>query len=290
MTDNGITDITSNSLLENVQHAMPFWFQEGGLIMWALLLLSLITTVITLDRLFNWINYFIKKEDKALLHFFLLLDENNKNGALSLCQTLTTPALVMLKKGIEQFPHPPKHILKSIENQQVKIFSQGQATLKGIILISPILGLLGSAIHLIQTLSSTAAPVSASFAYALFPFVAGLTIMLLTIIPFLLFRDYIESLTCHLQNVAMKFIDLSKKKAFIENPFDHILDNQTLHLKFESNEKEAPQLRHYDNFQPPTQQVKVTIHSDNNLSAKKITNPASNQYFQQAFENNKRTY
>jgi len=289
MAGNGITNITSNSLLESVQHAMPFWFQEGGLVMWALLLLSLIATVIILDRLFNWANYLIKKEQQALTHLFTLLEENNKNGAIALCQTLTTPALLMLEKGIEQLPQSPKHTMESITNQQVKIFSQGQTTLKGIIIISPILGLLGSAIYLIQTLSSTTVPVSASFAYALFPFVAGLSAMLLSVIPFLLFRSYLDSLTDHLREIAMQFIDLSQKKAFIDNPFDHILDNQTLHLKLEPDEKQAPQLSHYDNFQHPNQRVKVTIHNDNHLSAQKITNPTRNQPFQQAFENNKRS-
>jgi len=216
---------------------MPFCFQEGGLVMWALLLLSLIATVITLDRLFNWTSYFIKKEQKALTLFFTLLGENNKNGALALCQTLTPPVLVMLEKGIDQLPQSPKHPMELFANQQIKKCSQGQTMLKGIIIISPLLGFLGSSLPLIQTLSRIASPINASFAYALFPFVAGLTIMLLSVIPFLLFRSYLESLSYHLREVAMQFIDLAKKKSFVDNPFDHILENQTLHLKLEPEEK-----------------------------------------------------
>jgi hypothetical protein len=69
------------SVVQQLNQAMPLWFQQGGLIMWLLLLTSFLTTVVTLERCFVWLHYYFKKEHLPLLDCFAYLNKKEKTNA-----------------------------------------------------------------------------------------------------------------------------------------------------------------------------------------------------------------
>ena len=63
--ENTIAQSSSELFLEFITRNMPVWFQEGGIVMWLLLLISFFATVVTLERLFFWGFYYSQNEHLA---------------------------------------------------------------------------------------------------------------------------------------------------------------------------------------------------------------------------------
>ncbi len=112
------------TFLQHIVTSMPEWFQQGGVVMWILLLTSFIVTIITLERTFAWVTYRIKKEHSVLNEVFASLNKNDKKHALLFCQTLDTPALNMLKHGIDTLPFSPQKKMDAVETIQARILRQ----------------------------------------------------------------------------------------------------------------------------------------------------------------------
>ena len=78
----GVTVIKSSafdpSFLQQVASTMPEWFQQGGLVMWLLLLTSFLVTIITLERASSWVSYLMKKEHFLINDCFASLNKNDK--------------------------------------------------------------------------------------------------------------------------------------------------------------------------------------------------------------------
>ena len=79
--DSTLNSLVQISTLQEVQQAMPQWFQQGGIVMWLLLLPSFLTTIVTLERLFVWTHYYFKREHTLLLDCFVALNQKHTEEA-----------------------------------------------------------------------------------------------------------------------------------------------------------------------------------------------------------------
>ena len=95
-------------ILDPITQTMPTWFQEGGVVMWPLLLISFLITVVALERLYFWVIYHNQKERFLLQECFAALYNKQRTEALLVCQKLETPALKMISEGISILPFHPK--------------------------------------------------------------------------------------------------------------------------------------------------------------------------------------
>jgi len=264
------------SVMQQINQAMPLWFQQGGLIMWLLLLTSFFVTVVTLERCFVWAHYHLKKEHFPLLDCFACLNKKEKTNALLACQRLETPALNMLAFGINALPFSPNEKMESYAERQIHNMARGQTLLDTVITLAPMLGILGTVLGIIHSFNILGAQgvdnpteVVAGIAQALVSTAMGLSVALLALLPFNLFRSLLQKLTLHLEGVGSEFYHICHQKRLITNELSDIMKMQEQSRAGKDNEqvfkyaaqKDSDMPYHYE-FEEGSDEVSVSLHDD----------------------------
>lgn len=264
----------SFSVMQQINEAMPLWFQQGGLIMWLLLLTSFLTSVVTLERCFVWMHYYLKKEHFPLLDCFAYLNKKEKTKALLACQRLDTPALNMLAFGINALPFSPNEKMESYAERKIYHMSRGQTLLDTVITLAPMLGILGTVLGIIHSFNilgvqgvDNPTEVVAGIAQALVSTAMGLSVALLALLPFNLFRSLLQKLTLHLEGMGSEFYHICHQKSLITNELSDIMKTQERrsHAAKDNDQEvkyaDSEMPYHYE-FKEGTDEVSVSLHED----------------------------
>lgn len=262
------TALSPMPFLESMTQSMPLWFQQGGVVMWLLLLISFLTTIVTLERLFVWTLYSFQKEHTALQQCFAALNKREKTNALLACQKVETPALKMLEYGIKALPFSPKEKMESYAEAQISAMSRGQSLLDTAITMAPMLGILGTVLGIIDSFNilslqgvENPTAVVGGIAQALISTAAGLSVALLALLPYNFFRSLIQKLVLNLESIGSEFNHICQQKSFITNQLSEVAKKQEMAEKTTiAAQKEMPY--HYE-FSKETGEVNVNIHSQN---------------------------
>jgi len=284
------------SLVEN----MPLWFQQGGFIMWILLLLSFLTTLISIDRLFFWLTYFTQKEHFILQECYAALHKKQKTNALLATKKLNTPALKLLATAIADLPFYTDKKMRSYADSQINMISRGQAILRYTIITAPLFGLLGTIISIILSAAkigqlSTFTEMIPFIANTLIPLASGLSVSLFAIIPLSLFNNWLKNLTLHLYHVIAHFDYICQlKKLSDQAPQTHVNKNNSNKNNTNKNsEAELPtksvseqipmqmQMPYHYEFSEETGEVNVTIHEQSETIKRVSAESIANMYNQE---------
>jgi biopolymer transport protein ExbB/TolQ len=266
----------SFSVMQQIDQAMPLWFQQGGLIMWLLLLTSFLTTVVTLERCFVWIHYSFKKEHLPLLDCFAYLNKKEKTNALLACQRGDTPALNMLALGINALPFSPNEKMESYAERKIHKMSHGQTLLDTVITLAPMLGILGTVLGIIHSFNilgsqgvDNPTEVVAGIAQALVSTAMGLSVALMALLPFNLFRSLLRKLTLHLEGVGSEFYHICQQRILITNELSDIMKAQELSRASKDkdqavkySEQEDSEMPYHYEFKEGTDEVSVSLHDE----------------------------
>jgi len=269
-----VTD--STTLFQEIQQTMPQWFQQGGIVMWLLLLASFLTTIVTLERIYVWINYHLKQERFALNDCFASLNRHQKMHALQFCKKLDTPALNMLAHGISALPFSPHEKMQSYAEKQISVMSRGQSLLDTVITLAPMLGILGTVLGIIDSfhilsLQGVENPtaVVGGIAQALISTAMGLSVALLALLPYNLFRSCIQKLTLHLETVGSEFYHICHQKSLITNQASKIMQMQEQSLNSSTDSKaqtdtvaEHSEMPYHYEFKDGSDEVSVSLHDE----------------------------
>lgn len=127
-------------------------FLKGGAMMWPILLCSVLSVTIILERLFFYIR--AEQNPERLISVLKdLLRKNKVKEALELCDKRITPLSQVLKAGIVKFEHTKEIIKEAMENAslyEVPKLEKNLSYLATIAHISPLLGLLGTVLGLVR--------------------------------------------------------------------------------------------------------------------------------------------
>ena len=267
------------SFLDSLIQTMPTWFLQGGIVMWVLLLFSFITTIVTLERLSIWITYFPKQENNALQDCYAALNNHQKSEALCFTSILETPALIMVKQGILTLPFTPEKKMQAYAAQEVSLMSKGQSWLRLVFHSAPIIGLLGSTLVASSTLNHPEMAINQALISALIPFSSGLLVSLFAQLPYHLFQSFLKQLELHLTKVQSEFLYICQQKELITNKVSSIMQTQENSLMSNSTKPNAETETvaehsempyHYD-FKEGSDEVKVTIHTQEMTDIEKPT-------------------
>ena len=261
------------TFFEKITSTMPEWFQQGGIVMWLLLLTSCLVTTITLERAFTWLSYSIKKEHFAINDCFASLNKGQKEQALIFCQMDKTPALKMLEHGINTLPFSPQAKMDSYAKIQINKLSQGQSALNGAVPVALILGFLGAVLGLIESLtvlsqqnSDTLSSVIGATANALIPLAAALCVTLFAFIPYKLFQNKLHKLQQHLQNVSDEFSYICEQKRLITNQLSEIMKLQEKRINGAFTERtthaDQSEMPYHYEFKEGSDEVNVSLHTE----------------------------
>lgn len=274
--DSALNTLASISLFQQFQQTMPQWFQQGGVVMWLLLLASFLTSIVTLERIFIWTKYYLTGERAVLQNCFSALNQSQKTEALRLCQTLDTPALNMLAHGINALPFAPNEIMESYAEKQISLMSRGQSLLDTVITLAPMLGILGTVLGIIDSFNilslqgvENPTAVVGGIAQALISTAMGLCVALLALLPYNLFRAFIQKLTLHLEGSGSEFYHLCQQKSLLNhNGCQKMATQEGSHTHEEPAEYKIAAVADYNEvpyhyeFREGSDKVKVKLHAD----------------------------
>jgi biopolymer transport protein ExbB len=177
---------------------------DGGIVMFFILPLSLVSAVIIIERLL----YFRKikiDEDKMINRLKSTMEKQHYDEALSICETNPSPVTNLIKIGIEHRKYDSHTIRDTIldaANLEIPKLERNLSTLGTIASIAPLLGLLGTVLGNIDAfgvfsgMQSIGDPteLSKGIAEALYTTAAGLIVS----IPAIIFYNYLVAKVNHI--------------------------------------------------------------------------------------------
>ncbi|HUX12987.1 MAG TPA: MotA/TolQ/ExbB proton channel family protein [Spirochaetia bacterium] len=171
-------------------------FQKGGPMMWPLLACSLLSLTISIERLSFWLVR-ARRRRSIELDAVLELSTGPREAALTAARECQDPAAGVLVAGLGH-----NLAAEAMENAAIGLLKSSRRGLKAldtIVTIAPMLGLLGTVTGVIRSFgffhaSGTVdmALLGSGFAEALLTTAFGLSIAILTVVPYNFFRARVQ--------------------------------------------------------------------------------------------------
>ncbi len=199
-------------------------FLKGGLLMWPILLCSVITFAIVIER------YFILRQASVNVpRFMIQIRQHMKKGdiveAINYCSEFNSPIANIVRKGLTKYHFGMERIKESIESagkQEIYKLEKGLSILATISGVAPLLGFLGtvtgmiSAFIKIETLGGNASPsdLAGGIWEALITTAFGLSVGIIAYLFYNYFVTRINKLISEMEITSTDFIDVLYEKEF----------------------------------------------------------------------------
>ncbi|MEI7999325.1 MAG: MotA/TolQ/ExbB proton channel family protein [Candidatus Omnitrophota bacterium] len=191
------------------------FFLKGGPVMWPLLITSLITLSVVIERILFLLREGKLKQPELVDNMLSLVEKGDIEQAIRLGRESKDFVVITLVYGMEHRQRGLTNALLQAANRELKRFSQGLPILDTVITLAPLLGLLGTVtgmIHAFGLLGSreleAPAVITGGIAQALIATACGLAIAIVALIPFNYLnarleeaRHDIEDATTHLERL-----------------------------------------------------------------------------------------
>lgn len=179
-------------------------FDKGGIAMWPLLALSILATSIIFERLWFWLSVLSKEQEIVNL----VLEAARYDW-----QVAREIAFKARKRPIGRYLYAPLQLqqpepesfrlaLEAAAENELTNMRRGEKVLEGVIAISPLIGLLGTVLGLINSLSSirlgdlgtaSTAGVTLGIGEALYSTAGGLIVAIVSLVFYRLFQLFLSS-------------------------------------------------------------------------------------------------
>ena len=180
----------------------------GGLLMLPIILCSLVALAIILER--GWFFYQLSSTEKAD-EVIELVNQGKFDDALSLSEETQHPVLRVLASGIRSRASAPEKAMEATGVVEVSRMKRGFPSLDTIITLSPLLGLLGTIIGMIDSFGIMAIEgmgsphaVTGGVAEALICTAGGITVAVLALIPYNYFVARTERVIEEIEHYATR--------------------------------------------------------------------------------------
>jgi biopolymer transport protein ExbB len=132
------------------------WFNQGGIVMWPLLALSILTVTVVIERSRFW--FTVLSKEKEVVNRILDATRRDWTMAAEIArQAYDQPAGRFLLTALQlQTPDPDlfRLALESSADDEIAGMRRGDKILEAVIAMAPLLGLLGTVLGLIRTLGA----------------------------------------------------------------------------------------------------------------------------------------
>jgi biopolymer transport protein ExbB len=195
------------------------WFIKGGPIMWPILLTSIITVAVVLERLVFTLNERRHRNPQLVLDFFAhvehgQIDEAELKGAHSRDFVVRTLTQALIERHASY-----TNALLTASSQELRRFSRGLSVLDTVITLAPLLGLLGTVVGMIHSFgllgtTELGAPstITGGIAEALIATASGLAVAIAALIPFNYLNNRLEEARHEIEQAGNRLELLLLKK------------------------------------------------------------------------------
>lgn len=168
-----------------------YYFHKGGPIMWPLLLASVISLTVVIERMFFIIIEMKKRDQKSVDKILICVKRGEISRALEIANSTKDGVAKILAYGLSHDEDSLSDALAHAADDELNRYERGLAILDTIITLAPLLGLLGTVTGMIHAFGllgdqELGAPVAITggIAEALIATGFGLAIAILSLIPF----------------------------------------------------------------------------------------------------------
>ena len=175
-------------------------FEKGGPIMWPLLLASITSVAVVLERLLFLLTEQRKRSPKTLAKFFVEVGKGDLAAAIAIAKNSKDAVVITLGYALEHRDQSLGHALVYAETRALKRYRRGIAILDTVITLAPLLGLLGTVTGMMASFSSIGGDLSSPGAItggiseALIATAFGLVIAITSLLPFNYLNNRIEGI------------------------------------------------------------------------------------------------
>lgn len=190
------------------------FFVKGGPVLWPLVACSLVSLTITLERMLFW--WRTERSNRlgaaALEELFEHTEKGQFTQALAIGQSRNTAILRVLTAGLKHRHYGLTENMEISANDEIARMKHGLSALDTIITMAPLLGILGTVFGIIRSFHvlglddiQSSAAVTRGVAESLINTAAGITVALLTLIPFNALVSKVQRETRRLEQTIAQF-------------------------------------------------------------------------------------
>lgn len=198
------------------------FFIKGGPVLWPLVACSLVSLTITIERMLFW--WRAERRNRQGATALEDLFENTERGefdqALDIGRSRDTAILRVLSAGLKHRRYGLAENMEIAANDEVACMKHGLSALDTIITMAPLLGILGTVFGIIRSFHvlglddiQSSAAVTRGVAESLINTAAGITVALLTLVPFNAFVSKVQRETRRLEQTIAQFETAYRKGA-----------------------------------------------------------------------------
>ncbi len=188
-------------------------FLKGGPVIWPLLACSVLSLTIILERIVSgWLRS--RRARPSSIEIILALTvSGDLDGAAALGRDSDDPHVRVLAAGLKHHGHGLIEAMQLASQDEIRKMKRGLGVLDTIITLAPLLGILGTVLGIIESFEllgefEIAPPreVVGGIAQALITTAAGLTVAVLTLVPFNFFVAQVQEQARKLEHVSTEFL------------------------------------------------------------------------------------
>jgi biopolymer transport protein ExbB len=183
-------------------------FRAGGPIMWPILIVSIVSLFVVIDRCVWWGLRWSRRDPKRVEKVFTALEAGDVNEASKLALHTHDPVLRMLWNGLNHQHSSLQGALQVAAGIEIKRAGAYLVVMDTLVTLAPLLGLLGTITGLIRSFSLLGSEelavqaVTGGIAEALIATACGLGIAIFALVPFNFFSSRVSNLEFELQTAA----------------------------------------------------------------------------------------
>ena len=183
-------------------------FDAGGPIMWPILIVSIVSLFVVIDRCIWWGFRWFRRDPKRVEKVFTALETGDVNEASKLARGTRDPVLRMIWNGLNHQHASLQGALQVAAGIEIKRAGHYLVVMDTLVTLAPLLGLLGTITGLIKSFSLLGSEelavqaVTGGIAEALIATACGLGIAIFALVPFNYFSSRVSNLEFELQTAA----------------------------------------------------------------------------------------
>ncbi len=194
-------------------------FVHGGWIMWPILLVSFVAVTAVVERSLFLITESVRRQPIVVEQMLEKVEKGDAAGAITLGTPSKDYVARVLVYALTNKDHSLTNAFTRAANQELNRFQRGIAVLDTCITISPLLGLLGTVLGMMNTfgalgdgdIAANAGKITGGVGEALIATAAGLLIAILGLLPYNILNSRVEEARHNITDAA-NALELTIKK------------------------------------------------------------------------------
>ena len=194
------THVTGNYIIDK--------FNEGGPIMWPILIVSIVALTVVIERVFWWGGRWFRRDPKRIEKVFTAVENGDIREASSLSRGSRDPILRMMWNGLNHQHASLQGALQVAAGIEIKRAARFLVVMDTLVTLAPLLGLLGTVTGLMKAFLALGneeiaiVSITGGIGEALIATACGLGIAIFALIPFNFFTSRVSNLEFELQTAA----------------------------------------------------------------------------------------